>query len=105
MKKFKAYRIPEQYDYDQHIKEHELIGVVEGNSFEEAMGELTNVLKADLQDLTSEFYFTGDVDIYDIEILSNDDAYQFVVEAAFIPDSEFAPGNTICNYGIKVEEI
>lgn len=101
MNRYVIYRCPEKCNCHQRLNEHELIGATTANSFEEAMPEIFEQSKIDLQSIQDSAFSDGNVDFKYIQEVEHSRKYQYSFEARLFPEHEMSPINPWRIYAVQ----
>lgn len=101
MNRYVIYRCPEGCDCHQKLKEHELIGATTGNRIEDAIAEIFEQARIDLQSIQPTEFQDGDVEFNYLQDESRSRKYQYSFEARLFPNSSLAPTNPWRQYAIQ----
>ena len=102
MNRYVLYRCPEKCNCHQKLKEHELIGVALAENIDEALDELLEEARIDIQSIQPKDFQDGRVDYDYFSEVENSRRYQYSFETRLFPDHEMAPKNPWRVYAVQV---
>ena len=102
MNRYVLYRCPEKCGCHSRLKEHELVGAVVAESIEEALEELYEEARIDMQAIQPEGFQEGPVDFDYFYEEEHSRKYQYSFEIRLFPENDMAPKNPWREYAIQV---